>query len=445
MTEIIVIGAGISGLATAWFLRARGHPVHVLEAAAEPGGCVRTIAERGFLVDAGPTSTLYRNGALGELIASLGFGEEMVEASAVARNRYIVKDGELLALPLSLLAFAKTPLFSAKGKFRLLLEPFRSRARAEESVAQFVARRLGPEILDWAIDPFVSGVYAGDPVKLSARAATAKVYALEAEYGSLFIGAIGRLLRGRASGPQPRGKLISFRSGMQSLAMAIAAKLEGHISLNTEVSALARTGSGEWIVRAGEREFRARCIVVATPAYCAAKLLRPLDNDLGTALESIHYPPVASVALGFGREQVRHPLNGFGMLIPSKVGRVTLGVLFSSTLFPGRAPDGEVLLTAFIGGARNHSVATLTHEELVAQVLKDLRPLLGIDGEAHFRHVALWRRAIPQYELGHLERLARIDAARARLPGLHLRANWRDGISVSDCAENARKLAETIV
>ncbi|MDX1487361.1 MAG: protoporphyrinogen oxidase, partial [Acidiferrobacterales bacterium] len=383
MGEIIVIGAGISGLATAWFLKVRGYPVRVLESTAEPGGCARTIAERGFLVDAGPTSTLYRNGALGELITSLGLGEEVVEANAVARNRYIVKDGELLTLPLGPFAFARTPLFSAKAKVRLLLEPFHGRARDEESVAQFVARRLGPEILDWAIDPFVSGVYAGDPTRLSARAATAKVYALEAEYGSLFIGAIRRLLRRRASGPQPRGKLISFRNGMQSLATAIASKLDGHISFNTEVSALARTANEEWIVRAGEREFRARRVVLATPAYCAAKLLAPLDADLGAALERIPYPPVASVALGFSRGQVRHPLNGFGMLIPSKVGRVTLGALFSSTLFPGRAPDGEVLLTAFVGGARNRSVATLTQEELIARILSDLRPLLGIDGDAH--------------------------------------------------------------
>jgi oxygen-dependent protoporphyrinogen oxidase len=444
MAELIVIGAGISGLATAWFLKARGYQVRVLEAAAEPGGCLRTITERGFLIDTGPTSTLYRNGALGELIAALKLSDQVVEANPVARNRYIVKNGELLALPLSPLAFAKTPLFSTGAKLRMLLEPFRGRARHEESVAQFVARRLGPEIVDWAIDPFVSGVYAGDPARLSARAATAKVYALEAEYGSLFIGAIRRLLRGRASGPQPRGKLISFRAGMQSLAMAIADKLEGNISLKTEVTALARTSSGEWIASAGKREFRAQRIVLATPAHRAAKLLAPIDADLEAVLESIHYPPVASVALGFSRDQVRHPLNGFGMLIPSKVGRVTLGALFSSTLFPGRAPDGEVLLTAFIGGARNRSVATLTHEQLIAQTLNDLRPLLGIDGEAHFRYVSLWRQAIPQYELGHLERLARIDTKLARLPGLHLRANWRDGISVSDCVENARNLAETI-
>ena len=444
MAKIIVIGAGISGLATAWFLKARGHRVHVLEAASEPGGCLRTIRKHGFLVDTGPTSTLYRNGALGELITAFDLGEQAVEANAVARNRYIVKNGALLALPLSLVGFTKTPLFSTRAKLRLLLEPFRGRAPGEETVAQFVARRLGSEILDWAIDPFVSGVYAGDPARLSARAATAKIYALEAEYGSLFIGAIGRLLRGRASGPQPRGKLISFRDGMQTLALAIAAKLDGDLMLDTAVRALAPEPGGQWSASTDKGEFRAARVVVATPAYRAAELLAPVDADLSAALERIHYPPVASVALGFKREQVRHPLDGFGMLIPSKVGRVTLGALFSSTLFPGRAPDGEVLLTAFIGGARNLSVARLAHEALIAQALDDLRPLLGIDGEPHFSHVALWRRAIPQYELGHLVRLAQIDAALARRPGLHLRANWRDGISVSDCSENARNLAERI-
>ena len=444
MARILVIGGGISGLASAWFLKARGHQVHVLEKAAVPGGCLRTILECGFLVDTGPTSTLYREGALGELIASLGLGDQMLEANAVARNRYIVKGGELLALPLSLLAFARTPLFSNKAKVRLLLEPFHPRASHEESVAQFATRRLGPEFLDWAIDPFVSGVYAGDPAKLSARAATAKVYALEAEYGSLFIGAIRRALRGQVSGPQPRGKLISFRAGMQSLATAIAATLDGSISLNTEVSALTRTSSGEWVVYASEHEFRAERVVLATPAHRAAKLLAPLDVALGVALERLSYPPVASIALGFNEHQVHHPLDGFGVLIPSKLGRVTLGALFSSTLFPDRAPKDHVLLTAFIGGARNPSAATLTHEQLIDQALSDLRPLLGIDGDPRFAHVALWPEAIPQYELGHFERLAHIEAALVRLPGLYPRANWRDGISVSDCVENARNLAEAM-
>ncbi len=214
--------------------------------------------------------------------------------------------------------------------------------------------------------------------------------------------------------------------------------------LDTEVSALARSARGAWTVHAGERQFRAERIVLAAPAYRAAKLLAPLDADVSTALGQIHYPAVASVALGFARDQVGHALDGFGMLIPHKLGRTTLGVLFSSTLFPGRAPEGEALLTAFIGGARNPSIASLTGEQLMAQTLADVRPLLRIEGVPRFQRITLWRQAIPQYELGHLERLARIDDGLARLPGLHLRANWRDGISVADCVENAHRLAEII-
>lgn len=440
MTRVIIIGGGISGLASAWFLSSGGHDVRVLEAGAAPGGCLQTRAENGFLLDTGPTSTLYRGGGLGQLIRGVGLDGQLVEANEVARNRFIVKNGELIALPMSPVAFLGTSLFSARAKLRMLLEPFKGRARHEETVAQFVTRRLGPEFLDWAIDPFVSGVYAGDPNKLSARAATAKVYALEAESGSLFIGALARAFQGKAGGPQPKGKLISFRAGMQSLAVKIADALGDKVLLDTEVTELEQH-SGTWLVRSREREFTGDALVLAVPAYRAAELLASFDAEVAHELEGVYYPPVASVALGFNRAQIRHPLDGFGMLIPRKMQCSTLGVLFSSTLFPGRATDGDVLLTAFVGGARNPDIANSESEPLIEKTLDELRPLLGIEGSAYYRRLTMWTRAIPQYELGHLERVARIDKAIQRFPSLYLRANWRDGISVSDCTENACKLA----
>ncbi len=444
MPDIIVIGGGISGLATAWFLKSHGRDVRVLEAGAEPGGCLKTVSDNSFLVDTGPTSTLFKEGALGELIRNVGLSDDLIEANKVARNRYIVKNGKLVPLPMGPGAFLGTSLFSGKAKLRVFLEPFKGRAAAEETVAQFVTRRLGPEFLDWAIDPFVSGVYAGDPDKLSAWAATAKVYALEAESGSLFIGALARAFRGKASGPQPRGKLISFLPGMQALPAGVAEDLHGLVTLDAEVVEIEPRVNGGWTVRTDQQEYEASEIVLSTPAYHAARLLAPLDSDLGRELQSIRYPPVASIALGFRRDQVADPLNGFGILIPSKAGYVTLGALFSSTLFPGRSSDDDVLLTAFIGGARNEEIADQRDEELVGQVLADIGPLLKIRGEPHYQRVTVWPRAIPQYEMGHLQRVSRIDAALAKLPGLHVRANWRDGISVSDCVENAKKLAAKI-
>lgn len=443
MADILVVGAGISGLSSAWFLKQKGHRVRVVEAAPQAGGCLRSVRAGDFLVEGGPNSTLDRGTALAELARDVGLADEVVEANRAARRRYIVKDGRLLPLPAGPGAFIRTPLFSPAAKLRLLLEPFHRRSTREESVAEFVRRRLGPEFLDWAVDPFVSGVYAGDPNRLSVRSATAKIYALEAEYGSLFVGAIMRLLHGRASGPTPTGRLIAFRGGMQALPDAVTAALGGAVYCGEPVRGLSARPGG-WQVETDKQHYQAEQVVLALPAYHAAELLAPLDPELAEPLGEINYPPVASVALGFDREQVGHPLDGFGALIPRRLGIEILGTLFSSTLFPGRAPEGKVLLTAFIGGARNPAVGQRTEEELAARVLADLRPLLGIDGEPSFSRVTLWPRAIPQYELGHPGRIARIDRALLRWPGLHLRANWRDGISVADCVNMAKALAEAI-
>ena len=442
MRDVLIVGGGISGLATAWFLRRRGVAVTVLEAGGEAGGTVRTIARAGFTVETGPTSTLSRGGALDELIAGVGVQADVVEADRRA-PRYIVKDNRLVPLPSGPIDFIKTPLFTASAKWRLLAEPVWRRARAEESIAQFARRRIGAQFLDWAVDPFVSGVYAGDPERLSVRAAIPRLYALEAQYGSLFIGALAQMFRGRSGGAQPRGRLISFRRGMQTLPAAIARELGESLHLNTRVSALTRAGT-QWIVHSAGAEFRASNVILAVPAYRAAELLAPMSPELVRELNAIAYSPVVSIALGFARKQVGHPLDGFGALLPRRLQRETLGVIFSSTLFAGRAPPDKVLLTAFIGGVRNPAVGERDESELVDRVLSDLRPLLAIQGDPIFRIVTRWPQAIPQYELGHNERLARIDAILAEKPGLHVCANWRGGISLADCVSSAAALADTL-
>lgn len=443
MTDIIVVGAGISGLSCAWFLRARAKQVRVLEAGSQPGGCLTSAHHDGFLFEGGPNSTLLRGGALGTLIHELGLDAQVLEANPAAGRRYVVKNDQVVALPGSPPAFIVSPLFSMRAKLRLLLEPFHRRAADEESIAQFVRRRLGPEFLDWAIDPFVSGVYAGDPARLSVRAAVARIYALEAEYGSLILGALAHWRQARAVGPMPVGRLISFRDGMQTLARSLAESLGDAVLCGANVTAIRHDDRG-WQVETPAGAHRAARLVLSVPAYRAATLLEPLDDELAAELAAIRYPPLVSVALGFRREQVAHPLDGFGMLIPSRAGRQTLGALFSSTLFPGRAPAGQVLLTAFIGGVRDEAVAALDEAAIVRQVLADLTPLLGIRAAPVFERVRRWPRAIPQYELGHLERLARIDDRLARLPGVYVRANWRDGISVADCVANAAQFARRL-
>ena len=244
--DYAIIGGGISGLASAWFLQQRGYSVQVLEAASEIGGTLRSRVESGFLIEQGPNSTLENTDALGELISGVGLNDSLQVANPVSNRRYILKNQRLESLPLGVKDFLRTPLFSARGKLRLLAEPFIRRATTEESIAEFVRRRLGEEFLDWAIDPFISGVYAGDPERLSIRAATAKIYALEVESGSLIRGMVRRLFQGKKTGPTPSGRMISFAGGMQTLARGISLTLGASVRTQSRVTALEFSADGRW-------------------------------------------------------------------------------------------------------------------------------------------------------------------------------------------------------
>ncbi|WP_207063875.1 protoporphyrinogen oxidase [Motiliproteus sp. SC1-56] len=436
----LIVGGGISGLSTAWFLRQRGHRVTLLEAREEAGGNLRTEHRNGFLIERGPNSTLNNRPALGTLFDGLGITP--VEANAASKKRYVLRDGQLHALPMSPGSFIRTPLFSASGKLRLLAEPFIGRAPNEESVAEFVERRLGREFLDWAINPFVSGVYAGDPAQLSARAATAKVYALERDHRSLILGMINRMLfHKHRGGAGPSGKMISFADGMQVLAARLQEVLGEDLQCGVRVDSVQTSAQG-WQVRSGERTWEADDLVLSLPAAETAALLAPLDPAFASPLQSIEYPHVASVSLGFARQAIKHPLDGFGFLIPRRTGVETLGVLFPSSIFAGRAPADHCLLTCFIGGALNPELGSLDDDEVKRRVLRDITPLLGISGDPALCSVNRWPRAIPQYSLGHLQRLESLEKIQTRFPGLHLRANWRDGISVADCVQNGHDFAQ---
>lgn len=443
--QTLVIGAGISGLSTAFFLRQQGLNVAVLEAGAQAGGNVQSFWYEGFLLEAGPNTLLDNDPAVSALLDGLGLRDVAREANPQANRRYVVRDGRAVQLPGSPLDFLSTGLFSLRGKLRLLAEPFIGRAQQEESVAQFVQRRLGQEFLDWAIDPFVSGVYAGDPARLSVRAATAKVYALEREHGSLILGALKKAFAARKAEVQtgPIGHMFSFDRGLGQLIEALAAFLGDALHLQTEVVGLQHTHEG-WQINTTRGVFLAQKVVLAVPADATASLLEPFLGVRVQTLRDIPYPPVMSVALGFRREDVAHALDGFGVLIPAKERLTTLGALFSSTLFAGRAPEGQVLLTVFIGGRRHEDVGAWSDAQVLARVLADLGSILGLRAAPTMVHVQRWPRAIPQYELGHLERIAELDGDLSKLEGLVTRANWRDGVSVSDAMRTAHTLAKSL-
>ncbi|RKR06698.1 oxygen-dependent protoporphyrinogen oxidase [Kushneria sinocarnis] len=450
--EVVVVGGGASGLAAARVLAQRGRRVTLLERGAQPGGNISTRRDGEWQTEVGP-NTLIMKPPLYQLLSELGLLEEAQPANAEASKRFVALEGQAVALPTRPLKAVTNPLIGVSGWSQIVREPFVRRSRKqEESLADFIARRLGRRVLDHMVDPFVSGVYAGDPARLSAQAAMPRLVALEREYGSLIAGGMARLWQSRRSPPalpqQWRGRLVSFPTGLQRLtdrlAERVLAEPGGAIHCQCEVTAVHRRDDGWEVEDASGRRWRARQLVMAVPAPVAAELLRPIDERLAEPLAAIVYPPVNAVALGFRAQDITHPLDGFGVLIPSVERRRTLGALFSSTIFPGRAPDGYRLLNVFLGGRRQPEAAEGSDDAQVAQAMADLRDLLGIRGNPVWQQVSRWPQAIPQYELGHGDRIAALDQALARHAGLSLIGNWRGGIAVGDCLENGRLLGEQL-
>ena len=449
--SVIVVGAGISGLSTAYFLDRAGSDVTLLELEPVPGGTMQTIREDGWLVETGPTSSLETTPLLGEMVKELGIGDEWVYADASADKRYILRDGKLHPLPMTPLAFLVSSLWGGRGKLRLLGEPIVGRAPAEESVAQFVTRRLGKEFLDYAIDPFVSGVYAGDPKRLSVRAAFPKLYALEEKYGGLMKGMIlgAGERRQRAEKAKDKARMFSFREGMQTFPRAIARRLGAKIRYGCDVVAVERGTDGRFRILLGRGgggiPAEADVVVLAVPAYAAELLIRHFSPAASDALRRISYPPVAEVFLGYRAEDMGRALDGFGYLVPAKEGRSILGTIWSSSLFPGRAPEGHVALTTFVGGSRQPQIARKNEEDLIRLVTSELRALMNVRGDPVYARVSRWERAIPQYNLGHQELMTTVDGLETDMPGLFFCNNFRGGIAVGDCVMNGEKTARRIL
>jgi oxygen-dependent protoporphyrinogen oxidase len=438
--DVAVVGAGISGLTAAFRLRRGGLRVAVLEAAARVGGTIETVSRDGWRFEMGPNTVLASDESVGRLIHEAGLDGETLVAAPRAKRRYLYKGGALLPLPGGPPGLLRTPLFSAGAKLRLLCEPWIGRppAGVEETIAQFVRRRLGNEFLDYAVAPFVSGVYAGDPERLSARWAVPKIHALERDHGSLIRGALAR-----RKGPASVGGMISFRAGLEELPRRLAREIGDVLTGVTVAEITPRAGGFSLATSAGP--VAARRVVLAVPADAAARLLDAATAGASRALAEIPYAAVAMVSLGWRREEVGHPLDGFGFLVPRREGLRLLGCLFPSELFPGRAPEGHVALAAFAGGRTDPELVAWDEERIAATLIGELRAPLRLRGDPAFQLVRRWPRAIPQYEVGHgrfVERAREIETA---LPGLRLAGNSLGGISVPDCIRNATALAEEMM
>jgi oxygen-dependent protoporphyrinogen oxidase len=455
MHSIAIIGGGITGLTAAYRLRQLNLPVTVYEASARLGGVIQSVEQDGYLAEFGPNTVLETSPKIVALIRDLGLESRRLYSDPAAGKRFLVRNRRLVDLPGSPFAFLATPLFSWSAKLRLLAEPFirRSDPEIEESLADFVLRRIGREFLDYAINPFVAGVYAGDPARLSVKQAFPKLHALEQKYGSLIKGQIlgARERRRRAEVSKQNAPKFSFEHGLQELIDGLGRHLEGSLQMQSRVTRLQRRGP-DWRVTVDGRDQAVphRGVLLAAPAYRLAELKLegpaaegPADLSLAS-LGEIQYPPVASVVLGFRREDVAHPLDGFGMLIPAVEGFRILGTIFSSSLFPHRAPAGHVTLTSYVGGTRSPELAGRGESELAALVTEDLRVLLGVRGQPTFCHHVYYPRAIPQYEVGYGRFKQWMTRLEQQAPGLFFAGHYRDGISLGDSMASGNDVADRI-
>jgi oxygen-dependent protoporphyrinogen oxidase len=442
--RVCVIGGGISGLTPAFWLMKAGIKVTLFEKSAAVGGNIRSNHHDGFLYEDGPNSTLTSRDLL-DLVDELGITSQIASPLPAARKRYIVRDGHLAALPSDPISLITTKAFSGSAKLGLLKEPFkRDRASGSESVASFFERRLGREIVDYAVDPFISGIYAGDPQKLSIEYAFPKLYASDRDFGSILIGAIRSPKDAAARLPKGTPRSMSFQGGMQTLTNALEDKLSFDIIKNCGELSISRNAAGHLELTSGGGRETYDAVVLSTPAYVSADLIEGFDEDLARELAGIYYPPVSVVYTGFRHNDVGIQPKGFGFLVPGVENRKILGSLWTSSIFPGRAPDGHHLFTTFVGGSRNSELGHGSENEILTIALEELRDLMQTKGDPVFSAVKKWPRAIPQYNLGYGSVVGSIDSFRERNPDIYLCGNYYKGISVSDCVKNGRLVANEI-
>lgn len=442
---VLVIGAGISGLACAYHLQQAGIPVNAVEAGTRPGGVIATKEKDGFRFDLGPQSFLTTEPLL-KLIDALGLKDQLQHADPRA-PRYILLRGKLVPAPMSPPSLFSTPLFSAGTKWRILTEILRhTQPPAEdESIAAFVRRKFGSELLDRMVAPFVSGVYAGDPERLSMRASFPKIHEFESQYGSVLRGT----MKSRPAKGAPRAVLCSFRDGMETLPRAIASRLGSSLHLQTSVTAIRRgkANGKPWfeidITRRDQHEtLAASAIILATPTQITSQILATLSDSFAPILSRIEYAPVAVLSACYRREQFQRPPNGFGFLVPRTEGLHVLGTVFNSSLFVGRAPEGMVSLTSFSGGATDPKFCELSDREITETICVEVARVLGIKEKSVATNLQRYARALPQYNVGHMQIVKSLETLTESIPGLFLAGNYLSGPSIGSSVDQAFRTAD---
>lgn len=433
---IAIIGAGITGLTLAALLHERGVDVQLFEASDRIGGNLRSVREAGCLLEVGPNS-LRLNDFLHSFLERIGLADDIVYAQAAAKHRYILRRGRYRRLPSGLLSLVFNQFLSYGEKFRALRERRLPVGNdPEETVDAFFRRRFGPAVADYLVGPFISGIYAGDTGRLIAAEAFPTVVKAEQEHGSVIRG----MLRNRTKNVH-KG-IISLREGLEMIPLRLGDRLGDRVHTSQPLAALTPENGQVRLRFANGQEQVAEQVVLAVPAYVAATLVADWDSKAAQAFAAINYPPVALVHSLYRREDVAHRLDGFGALNNYLEGRKTLGTIFSSSTFAGRAPENTVLLTSFVGGSRNASAARQEEARILQDVREELADLLGAKSQPLFQKCTVYSKAIPQYELDAIP--SRQAASKLEEQGVIMAGNWIGGISVVACIERAHELCEQL-
>ncbi len=453
--KVVVVGAGLSGLAAAFALKKHFQKINkpleltLLERSNRTGGSLLTESHGGFLIEAGPTGFLDPDGILHDLARDLGISEEIVESSRASNKRFIIKNGRPAALPMNPVQFITSPILSVQGRLRMFAEPFLAKKDPETvTLAEWGRNHFGDEAVKMMLDPMASGVFAGDAEKLSFAAAFPRIAQIVLPHRSVLAGMAQTVYRRKFS-KKPRYRLSSFIKGMSQIPSALEKNLgAGILKLNTSVQSIKQNGTG-WTLTALEgnvpKSYEADHLILAVPSDAAARMLDPLSPALAEQLQQIPYASVAVVALGYRRQDILHPLDGFGALVPRAENLRPLGVLFDSSVFQGRAPQDHVLLRLMVGGRQDPSAMDLKDEDLISLAQEFVGKVLGSRGNPVLQKIYRWPGGIAQYETGHLERVAGIEREAQKFPTLHLCGASYRGVSTPLAARDGLSAAADVL
>jgi len=467
-THIAIVGGGIAGLATAYYVQREAQQAglrlrySLVESAPSFGGKIVTDVQDGFTIEGGPDSFITQKPAALRLCRELGLGDRLLGTNDTQRKVFVLDggrlrplpDGVMLVIPTRFAPFALSPLVSLPGKLRMGLDLFipPRRDNGDESLADFIRRRLGQEALDKIAEPLMAGIHVADPERLSLQATFPRFIQLEEKYGSLIKGMLAQ--KGQAAGQQRNGAgrtlslFMTLRGGLRELVRELASRLEGELLPGTGVLELTRASGprpGYHLRLTGGRSLDADAVILATPAFVAARLVEPMHANLAARLWAIRYVSTATVSLGFRRAEFEHPLGGFGFVVAAREKSRLMACTWTSTKFNERAPVEHVLLRAFVGGPHHQELVELPDEALIQLVRDELQKVMGVNARPVISRIYRWPQANPQYDVGHLERVTQIEAVAEELPGLYFTGSAYRGVGIPDCIQQGQETASLVV